>query len=416
MKKAINNIPLALLLIFAFYVLLLLLRISNGNFYLVDSLEYLEAAKHFLNHGFFTDLSPIVSKRLFVYPLFLLLSITFNPYVILLFQAVLLYFSFFIFYKIIEHHKVKLNFIATSFIIATPSLFIYSQLVMSEIIVLFLVTMLFYLFMVNFSWKKIKYIQIILVLLAFTKPVFYPFVFVNFFLMLYYFYKVKRFNFWIFLPVTAVLLYINYNDYKFGNKHFSSMENKNLIHYNLYYFKSSSESKQVADNWISEIDRKVENLNDAQKNKIYKSIAKEEISNHFLAYSWYQFLTGIRGVIDPGRFDLMTFYKKEDGKQGFLKILNGNKSWKILFSNTSVLVIYFFLIPIFLFSLLKWFFFVKFFVSKKRDFSNYYILILIIYSVLVTGPVNCSRYMMPLQLIIITFTLLSINKKHISAN
>jgi hypothetical protein len=201
---------------------------------------------------------------------------------------------------------------------------------MSEIIVLFLVTMLFYLFMVNFSWKKIKYIQIILVLLAFTKPVFYPFVFVNFFLMLYYFYKVKRFNFWIFLPVTAVLLYINYNDYKFGNKHFSSMENKNLIHYNLYYFKSSSESKQVADNWISEIDRKVENLNDAQKNKIYKSIAKEEISNHFLAYSWYQFLTGIRGVIDPGRFDLMTFYKKEDGKQGFLKISLGKYYFQTL--------------------------------------------------------------------------------------
>jgi hypothetical protein len=298
-------------------------------------------------------------------------------------------------------------------VLLTPAIFIYSQLVMSELLVLFLITVLFYLLIVHFEWKNIKYAQLIITLLAFTKPVFYPFVFVNLTIMLIYFFKVKRFNFWVLLPVLSVLLYINYNQNKFSYKHFSSMENKNLIHYNLYYFKAKNESKEIADQWISNVNKELEGKNENEKNELLKNIAHQEIKKNFLSYTFYHISTGIRGVFDPGRFDLMTFVEKEDGKQGFLEILNGNKPFSSLFSKKSLLFIYVLLIPIFLALLFKWFHFFKFYLTKKRGFSEYYFLIFIGYYILITGPVNCSRYMMPLQLILITFVLVSVNENRL---
>ena len=109
----------------------------------------------------------------------------------------------------------------------------------------------------------------------------------------------------------------------------------------------------------------------------------------------------------------MTFVEKEDGKQGFLEILNENKSFSSLFSNKSLMLIYALLIPIFLALLFKWFHFFKFYLTKKRSFSEYFFLVFVSYYVLITGPVNCSRYMMPLQLVLVTFVLVSVNENRL---
>jgi hypothetical protein len=410
MKRKNNNFSKSIFTFIIFYTVLLLLRVWNGNFYLVDSYEYIEVAKHIIQGNYFITEDPIISRRPFVYPLFLALTFTLNPFVIVFFQSILLFLSFYFFYKTIDFYKIKNEYLLLILVLLTPAIFIYSQLVMSELLVLFLITVLFYLLIVHFEWKNIKYAQLIITLLAFTKPVFYPFVFVNLAIMLIYFFKVKRFNFWVLLPVLSVLLYINYNQNKFSYKHFSSMENKNLIHYNLYYFKAKNESKEIADQWISNVNKELEGKNENEKNELLKNIAHQEIKKNFLSYTFYHISTGIRGVFDPGRFDLMTFVEKEDGKQGFLEILNGNKPFSSLFSKKSLLFIYFLLIPIFVTLLFKWFHFFKFYLTKKRSFSEYYFLVFIGYYILITGPVNCSRYMMPLQLVLITFVLVSINE------
>jgi hypothetical protein len=413
MKRKNNNFSKSIFTFIIFYTVLLLLRVWNGNFYLVDSYEYIEVAKHIIQGNYFITEDPIISRRPFVYPLFLALTFTLNPFVIVFFQSILLFLSFYFFYKTIDFYKIKNEYLLLILVLLTPAIFIYSQLVMSELLVLFLITVLFYLLIVHFEWKNIKYAQLIITLLAFTKPVFYPFVFVNLAIMLIYFFKVKRFNFWVLLPVLSVLLYINYNQNKFSYKHFSSMENKNLIHYNLYYFKAKNESKEIADQWISNVNKELEGKNENEKNELLKNIAHQEIKKNFLSYTFYHISTGIRGVFDPGRFDLMTFVEKEDGKQGFLEILNGNKPFSSLFSKKSLLFIYFLLIPIFVTLLFKWFHFFKFYLTKKRGFSEYYFLIFIGYYILITGPVNCSRYMMPLQLILITFVLVSVNENRL---
>jgi hypothetical protein len=191
------------------------------------------------------------------------------------------------------------------------------------------------------------------------------------------------------------------------------MENTNLIHYNLYYFKAYNQSKKEADDWLSQVTLSVKTENSLQKDHALRKIALEEISTHFFPYTLHHLATGIRGVFDPGRFDLMTLVHKEDGNQGFLEVVNGNKSFSSLFKEKSLIFIYLLLIPIMLALIFKWIYFFMFYFKKRRNFTEYFFLIFIIYYVLATGPVNCSRYMMPLQLILITFALVSVRENRV---
>jgi hypothetical protein len=219
----------------------------------------------------------------------------------------------------------------------------------------------------------------------------------------------------VLFPVVFVILFIGLNQKRFGYPYFSSMENYNLVYYNLYYFKTVNESKEKATSWIEEINKETENLSIADKNQFLKKVSRTEIKEHFFSYSFYHALTGIRGIFDPGRFDLATFVEKEDGKQGFLEVLNGKKSFQFLFSKPQAFIVLILLFPIFLISIFKWIFFFKHFLKCKLDFFEVYFLALLGYYVLVTGPVNCSRYMMPFQLIIFTFALMALKKNKCSS-
>jgi hypothetical protein len=106
----------------------------------------------------------------------------------------------------------------------------------------------------------------------------------------------------------------------------------------------------------------------------------------------------------------MTFFRKEDGNQGFLKILNNEKPISDLLKNRFAYA-YLLLIPIFLTNLYKWFYFIKYLFVKKQDAKIYYLISILALYILISGPVNSSRYMMPFQGIIIVFAILGMNYK-----
>ena len=134
------------------------------------------------------------------------------------------------------------------------------------------------------------------------------------------------------------------------------------------------------------------------------------MKQNFFQYSYYHLFTAIRGVFDPGRFDIMTFFKKEDGKQGFLELLNKKNSMFDLLKNRFAFV-YILLIPVFLINLIKWFYFLRYLLIKKLDFKVYYIILILACYILISGPVNSSRYIMPFQGIIIVFAILGMKYK-----
>lgn len=386
------------------FLFFFILRYISGIYFLSDSYDYLEIAKFI--HSFSTfdyqNDTELFTRRPFVYPLFLSPFVFLKPALIIVLQSILSLLNVYLFFRILKHFEVKINNKIVLFLLITPSIFIYSQLIMSEWLVMIFLNLIFLLLIRPFSHKNFAYIQLCTIILAFIKPIFYPFIYVNLLFFAVYFYRKKVFSFWIFVPIILLQLYLNFNEKTTGYKHFSSIENHILINYNIYYFKSSKIGEQEAQKWLNAVYKDDRYVNQSFKNQniFLKNIALNEIQNNFFDYSKYHTFTAIRGIFDPGRFDLMTFFEKEDGKQGFLEVLNGNKPFKHLLNN-KYNFIYLLLIPIFLFNLGKLFYFTKAIVTEKHNYLFYYFLVLFVYYVLVSGPINCSRYLMPFQLIII---------------
>ncbi|MFK5877997.1 MAG: hypothetical protein QM478_00730 [Flavobacteriaceae bacterium] len=404
--------------IVALFVIFLIFRLFSKNLYLSDSYEYLEVAKRIHDLSFFdTNISgPSLSKRTFIYPLFLVFFLNSPIVFTIILQSIIGVITVFLMFKIINRFGLELKPSYLWFFIFTPSIFIYTQLIMSEWVVMFLVTLLFWVLIKSWTKKNFAYIQIITLILAFTKPIFYPLIYLNLIFFGIYFIRIRRFSFWLFIPIIILQSYLTFNEVRTGYRHFSSIENINLIKYNLYYFKSKTESEKEADQWLNTIyNSSFEEKSFKDQNIYLREIAVKEIKEHFFQYALYHFYTSVRGAFDPGRYDLMSFFKKEDGNQGFLRVLNGEKPISDLLKNKFALV-YIFLIPIFLTILIKWFYFIKYLLINKLDFKTYYIILVLVFYILITGPVNSSRYLMPFQGVIIVFAILGINssKKEIT--
>ena len=394
------------------FVVFFVFRILSHKYFLTDSYEYLDIGKKIFHFSIFnTNIDPkTVTRRPFFYPLFLALFYNFNIIVTLIIQCLIGIFNVFILCKILKKFKVEIKKSFILFLILTPSIFIYSQLIMSECMVMLLLHLLFWSLIKPFSKNNFIFIQVITVLLAFTKPIFYPYIYINLLFFSMYLFKKKMFSIWLFVPIIVLQLYLNFNESQTGYKHFSSIENSNLINYNLYNFKSVTLSRHEADVWLKAVyNADYEDKNYAEQNIYLRAIATNEIKNNLFQYTKYHLFTAVRGVFDPGRFDLMTFFATENGKQGFLEILNGRKSIFDLLKSKFVWV-YFLLIPIFLINLIKWFYFSKYLFFNKLNVLVYYFLLLGLYYILVLGPVNCSRYMMPFQGIIICIAVIEIGR------
>ena len=122
---------------------------------------------------------------------------------------------------------------------------------MSEWLVMTLVLVMTYTFLYEFTKKRFLLIQILTILLALTKPVFFPIIYFNFIYFAIFLYRKKIFSLYLFFPVIFLFSYLKINEYKTGYTHFSSIENINLIDYNLYYYKSFTESQEIADKWLN---------------------------------------------------------------------------------------------------------------------------------------------------------------------
>lgn len=393
------------------------LRLYSGNFFLTDSEEYLNTSKAILDGSYFlktpeNELVQMATKRPFLYPLFLTIHFFFNIESILFIQTLATILSCYLLIQCLKKLHTTLNpflYIITSL---STSLFIYSNLIMSEWLCLLLFTFLAFVLLHTFNTKRFIIIQIITILLAATKPVFFPLIYFNFLYFSVYFFRKRTFSYALFLPSLFLVCYISLNNYKTGYSHFSSIENINLIDFNLYYFKSNKESKEIADRWKDTVYQQNAKYTTFKEQSIFlNKVGQNEIRKNLFSYSWYHFYTSLRGMFDPGRFDIMTFLKKEDGKQGFLEMLNSKKPLTSIISTKQVWL-YILLSGIIIINFFKIILFFYYFISNRKKTTsliNYLFLLIVLY-ILLSGPVNCSRLMMPMQLVIICFALKHYNE------
>lgn len=398
----------------------LIARIIHGNFRLSDSDEYFATAELLKSGKYFGQTSAIfeainLTKRPFLYPLFILFPGFLSDLVIVLFQTILGIFNLFLVLKIFKNLGGKSYYLIAILFFLTPSIFINTHLIMTETIASFLMLLIFIQFQNKLDTRKIVYIQILLSLLLFLKPAFYIFTIVNLLFFLLYFIRTKTFQISVILPLLLTISYIGFNQHRTGFAHFSSIQNINLIDYNLYLFKMNQEGFDKAELWKSDVYEEAEKFKTFEEFSNYlDKRGKSEIKNNLISYSFFHTTGAIRGMFDPGRFDLMTFHEQQDASQGFMQLLNKQDFMSVLkgLLDYKYKIVILILIPIFLANIFKWFFAFAYLWKNKKllNFRNAYLILIFGYSILITGPVNTCRYMVPLQGILIVIAVLGLDR------
>lgn len=392
-------------------------RISNGNFRLIDSDDYFYTAELIKSFNYFSSTTDFIegvnlTKRSFLYPLLLLFPGFLNDYLIIILQTILSLFNLYLVLKIFRNLGGKSYKWITFLIFLSPSIFINTHLIMTETVVTTLILGLFLLFSNKLNARRILYIQLLICCLVFLKPAFYLFTIINIVFFLIYFIKTKTFQFSIFIPFLLTLTYIGFNQQRTGYAHFSSIQNINLIDYNLYLFKMNQQGVEKADLWKETVYKNAEeHKNFKEISEYLEEVGKSEIKKNLIPYSFFHLKCALRGMFDPGRFDLMTFsHEKQNPSEGFMQLLNKKDFGSILkgLFDYKYKIVIILLIPIFLANIFKWLFAFNYLWQKRNslNFRNGYLILLFGYSILISGPVNSCRYMVPLQGIVIVIAVL----------
>ncbi|MEO0294049.1 MAG: hypothetical protein ABIN61_07515 [candidate division WOR-3 bacterium] len=240
-----------------------------------------------------------------------------------------------------------------------------------------------------------------------TKPVLYLFVIPNFFFSLYLTLKKKNIKIILtsLLSIAFVIGYCGWNYQRTGYFHYSSIQNSNLLNYNLYYFLINKKGEDFANKTIEEIDKKVENMSYREKNKYIKEIAiKILLKEHLPSYSIFHLKGIFCFFLDPGRFDLQSFFgfKKARGKGLFYQYSKFGLRGVFSYLKEQSIFLILLLIPILFFNLLKFLSLFFFFFNKKIDLEiKIFFLLLIGYLSFLSAPLGASRYALPILPILI---------------
>ncbi|MBC7450059.1 MAG: hypothetical protein H7259_01070 [Cytophagales bacterium] len=406
----------------AIMILFCAFRILNGNDRLADSKEYLLTADFIKNGTYFHKAQTIseaitITNRPFVYPSFLLLGFQ-SDLIIILFQNILgicnLYLALLFFQNIGGR---TFGFIPILLVLLTPSVFIYTHIIMSEIIVATLLLLIAVTITSEHSYKNILCVQFLVTILVFTKPVFYLFAFVNVLFWLWYLFKYKkRVALTSLIPLLLMLGYMRFNEYRTGYFQYSSIQTINLINYNLFYYKTQHSGIEEAERWKDSLTSQSYVFPDyASRSAFLMKAGTSVIMQHPLSYGWFHLSGALRGMIDPGRFDLTTFTKQENELHGILYTIHKEgilaALQKIVLTEHTWLILALMLILIA--SIAKYIGIGRYILLHYKSFHSAYVFIaiLVCYTIVIAGPLNASRFMMPLQLILIAFAAASYEER-----
>jgi len=413
------------------HLLFFIFAVYNNNYYfaglkfeITDSFQYLTEAKNIVEQGVFYcgDLNKPINFDFYtlrppIYPLFLSLFYLFKAplFVIIFFQNIISITSIYLVRKtlFLFNYKTKYDVIFVILLALTPSQFIYANTIFSEVVFQFFIVLMLRNALLFIYFKEKKYLiwySLALILAAFTKPVMYLFIFPSLIYMLFLSYKIKKWHPVILsiLPVFAILLMLSWN-YKRTNKYqYSSIQTINLLNYNTRLFLMSKKGYAYADKFIDSIHNNADEIQDYAKRTTYLNTASQNIlSNNFIGYGFYHLKGSILATLDPGRYDISNFFllnTKNVKQKGILYHINNGGIFsvlKFLINTYSIPLLLFLGLILFLnvFKLLS----LVLFVFNKRINLNFKIIVLglLLYIILLAGPVGASRYFMPLVPLII---------------
>jgi hypothetical protein len=373
--------------------LFLFLSLKNDAFLLPDSHEFIAIT------GINDSLSSleIISKRTPVYSFF---SRNLGVGAVLVLQHAAILLVSISFFRFLKRTNAYLPFwLWLVSIIMSLNIFIYANKIMAEVLCLTLLWLAF--------WALIKKQGLLfwlpIILLPFTKPVF---IFLPIAVMILGFFHSYFRNKQILLGCALSLLLIGlYSAYNFkmtGSAEFSSIQHINALTYNRYQFDVSRFGEAKALAYQDSVVTLGETLPYPEKVSLYNKGLKDALKEAPLLYAWFHISGAMRGIIDPGRFDLEPFIPSLQ-TTGFLHRKQGSM---LAYLKSLPVAVWLVLLPLALFNLLRLLLALYGFYKLPKTPENLFGALAIIYVVLVTGPINASRFMVPVVPFLIYFSLM----------
>jgi len=389
------------------------------NVTLRDSEEYWNAANSFSANGSFYcfDLEKPIDYRGFtkrppLYPFFLWIIST--KWLVLLLQNGLSFFNIFLASSIFA--LPALNFISTRrfvllccIVLFSFSQFIYTNLVMADLFLQTLTVLGVYLLIK--SWQKLN-IKIlgalvgIVTLAILTKPVatfwIYAFPLVIIWISIKQKNRIWHSIAFALVAITPIIVYqgvrLN-NEQTTGLKHFSSIRDINLLHYNTRYLLINKYGNaEKADTLLAPLMVLTPDKGSFVENTLaIRKACKGLLLDNKWRYLKIHFAGAFRMIIDPGRFDVYHFLKIDrDDKSGLMENSMKSNDGLVSYAKQQPIALLLALLLVFCFNLIKLFFFVKFTFNKQINLATRIIVLAaVLYFVGITGPIGASRFLLP---------------------
>jgi 4-amino-4-deoxy-L-arabinose transferase-like glycosyltransferase len=415
---------IAFAVILLVHLIFLFSAIFNPPAPLSDSGDYLNASENLYSSGtlYCGDLSLPIQPEQFtrrppLYPVLLGVASLFGSEIpFFLFQILISLTSIFLVFRIFFPNSNSFSVrpihvgITTLLLLATPAQFIYANRIMAELLFQLLLVLMTWSVYRYFKYKDSKYIwlfNLFLTLGMATKPVLFPFTLFILLISPILFVRTRNRTFlWaLCLPILWISFYSVRNNYQTDSSQYSSIQTANMVNYNMRYFLMEQEGSDAA---AAEVDRLYaacdQSMGYMEKNRCLNQGVKEKILERPLKYGVFHLKGCLRYFIDPGRFDLVTFFNWEHPDSGgFLQKLNqeGLKG-AFGFLKQQGLGMMVLLALIALFKLFKVSGFILYLVRDKELLPfKIFLALLVGYLAFVTGPLGASRFLLPVELLLI---------------
>ena len=377
--------------------------VLNGALYLRDSAEYDYLASNLYHHGvhYCGDVADtkdvrLYTKRTLGYPLFFIFQFMHEDALIIA-QCCLGVFLFLSgLYLLYLNSTSRIGVVLyTLFYMLLIVMVLHVSFVMADLL-LGAVVMSTYLWLIGGGASKHTYLSVLWLFAVLVKPI----VLVSLFavpVILVFGVVRSKYKMWVYaLPLIAVLAVCWLNFRHTGVLHYSSITTINVANYNAMLCLSRVHGQEKADSITSALYRG--SIEDEEAFQTYTTKlndhGKKVLTKHWKDYLFVSIFGGIKMVVDPGRFDLYSYFQKSDPEISLTQLLYAGNLKEITKQvGTNVWLLSFLILGaaagVFRSAGLVLSLFYK---PKKAYVLG---LLFVLYFVLLTGPLGAARFLLP---------------------
>lgn len=401
------------IIVFILPVFALIWQATKGPWILEDSTEYLNSAENLSERGILyagdwaePQRMDDYTKRPIVYPALLVLTGADDSQNLFLYlvQIMLSIGSIWLISRLVIRLRMKPPwFLWAILFVLTPAQWIYPSLVMTEILfqtLLVGVGLILWQVVRKYSLKLWWLGSGCIILAIFTKPVWYLFSVVWLILGIWKSIQARKWGiiFAAILPLLSVIGYMNWNQARTGHFHFSSIQNLSLLQYTttnlLIDVHGQEKGTYLADSILYlSLGQKDYHAEQTSLQASCFAVVRENLG----AYSLMHAKGILNFFLDPGRFDLWSFFQLPPPETGFLQVFSEDGYQGIITGLLKLpLAWVLFLLLVFVANLLKTTGLILFLWKKRREAIGLVVLLLFGYLSGLTGTSGASRFALPL--------------------